>query len=71
MERTKIDIKDLLLNVLKIKLILMHGWFEMDMQLHIENILKNLYLKKIFAKKQKLGLWAGTFEMPWDYRKKN
>ena len=23
------------------------------------------------AKKEKLGLWAGTFEMPWDYRKKN
>ena len=23
------------------------------------------------AKKQKLGLWAGTFEMPWDYRKNN
>ena len=23
------------------------------------------------AKKGKLGLWAGTFEMPWDYRKKN
>ena len=23
------------------------------------------------AKKDKLGLWAGTFEMPWDYRKKN
>ncbi len=23
------------------------------------------------AKKEKLGLWAGSFEMPWDYRKKN
>ena len=23
------------------------------------------------AKKEKLGLWSGTFEMPWDYRKKN
>ena len=23
------------------------------------------------AKKDKLGLWSGTFEMPWDYRKKN
>ena len=23
------------------------------------------------AKKEKLGLWAGTFEMPWVYRKKN
>ena len=23
------------------------------------------------AKRDKLGLWAGTFEMPWDYRKKN
>ncbi len=23
------------------------------------------------AKKEKLGLWAGSFEMPWEYRKKN
>ncbi len=23
------------------------------------------------AKKNKLGLWAGTFEMPWIWRKKN
>ena len=23
------------------------------------------------AKKEKLGLWAGTFEMPWEFRKKN
>ena len=23
------------------------------------------------AKKDKLGLWSGTFEMPWDFRKKN
>ena len=23
------------------------------------------------AKKDKLGLWSGTFEMPWEYRKKN
>ena len=23
------------------------------------------------AKKEKLGIWKGTFEMPWDYRKKN
>ena len=23
------------------------------------------------AKKDKLGLWVGTFEMPWDWRKKN
>ena len=23
------------------------------------------------AKKEKLGLWSGTFEMPWVYRKKN
>ena len=27
--------------------------------------------KTIFAKKEKLGLWSGTFMMPWDYRKKN
>ena len=49
----------------------MLGWLKMVMQLHIENILKNLYLKKDFAKKEKLGLWSGTFEMPWDYRKNN
>ena len=23
------------------------------------------------AKKEKSGLWSGTFEMPWDFRKKN
>ena len=23
------------------------------------------------AKKEKLGLWAGTFDMPWEWRKKN
>ena len=23
------------------------------------------------AKKEKTGLWSGTFEMPWDWRKKN
>ena len=23
------------------------------------------------AKKKRLGLWAGTFEMPWDWRKHN
>ncbi len=23
------------------------------------------------AKKEKLGIWAGSFEMPWEYRKKN
>ena len=23
------------------------------------------------AKKKKIGLWSGTFEMPWDWRKKN
>ena len=34
----------------------------MVMQLHIENILKNLCLKKIFAKKENLGLWSGIFE---------
>ena len=24
---------------------------------------------EIFAKKEKLGLWSGTFEMPWEWRK--
>ena len=27
--------------------------------------------QEIFAKKEKLGLWSGTFMMPWDYRKNN
>ena len=40
------------------------------MHLHIENIQKNLLHKKI-AKKEKLGLWTGNFEMPWEWRKKN
>ena len=49
----------------------MPGWLEMVMQLHIGNILKNLLLKKFLLKKKNLGLWSGTFMMPWDYRKKN
>ena len=49
----------------------MPGWLEMVMQLHIENILKNLLSHEDFAKKKKLGLWSGTFMMPWDYRKNN
>ena len=27
--------------------------------------------QEIFAKKEKLCLWSGTFMMPWDYRKNN
>ena len=23
------------------------------------------------ARKEQLGIWAGSFEMPWDYRKSN
>ena len=31
---------------------------------------KNILSEENLAKKNKLGLWAGTFEMPWDWRKK-
>ena len=32
---------------------------------------KKFVSQEIFAKKEKLGLWSGTFTMPWDYRKNN
>ena len=32
---------------------------------------KKFVSEEIFAKKEKLGLWSGTFMMPWDYRKNN
>ena len=32
---------------------------------------KKFVSKEILAKKEKRGLWSGTFEMPWDYRRKN
>ena len=32
---------------------------------------KKFVAQEIFAKKEKLGLWSGTFVMPWDYRKNN
>ena len=32
---------------------------------------KRYIVQENLAKKDKLGLWSGTFEMPWDYRKKN
>ena len=32
---------------------------------------KKFVSQEIFAKKKKLGLWSGTFMMPWDYRKNN
>ena len=32
---------------------------------------KKFVSQEILAKKEKLGLWSGTFMMPWDYRKKN
>ena len=32
---------------------------------------KKFVSQEIFAKKEKLGLWSGTFIMPWDYRKNN
>ena len=36
-----------------------------------EKYSKKFVAQEIFAKKEKLGLWSGTFEMPWDWRKKN
>ena len=32
---------------------------------------KKYVAQENLAKKEKSGLWSGTFEMPWDYRKKN
>ena len=32
---------------------------------------KKFVSQENLAKKEKLGLWAGTFEMPWVWRKKN
>ena len=32
---------------------------------------KKFVVQENIAKKEKLGLWAGTFEMPWEWRKKN
>jgi endonuclease YncB( thermonuclease family) len=32
---------------------------------------KKFVSEENLAKKDKLGLWAGTFEMPWNWRKNN
>ena len=32
---------------------------------------KKFISQENLAKKDKLGLWVGTFEMPWDWRKNN
>ena len=32
---------------------------------------KKYIAEENIAKKEKLGLWSGTFEMPWDWRKNN
>tara|TARA_B100001142_G_scaffold197292_1_gene196145 strand:- start:503 stop:1030 length:528 start_codon:yes stop_codon:yes gene_type:complete len=32
---------------------------------------KKFVAQENIAKKEKLGLWSGTFEMPWEWRKKN
>ena len=32
---------------------------------------KKFVSQENIAKKKKLGLWVGTFEMPWEWRKKN
>ena len=32
---------------------------------------KKYISKEIYAKNEKLGVWKGKFEMPWDYRRKN
>ena len=41
------------------------------MHLHIEDILKNLYLDEDYARINKLGMWSMKFDYPWDYRKNN
>tara|TARA_B100000902_G_C26788757_1_gene658730 strand:+ start:317 stop:538 length:222 start_codon:yes stop_codon:yes gene_type:complete len=32
---------------------------------------KKFVSQENLAKKENLGLWGGTFEMPWEWRKKN
>ena len=32
---------------------------------------KNFIADEVIAKKKKLGLWNGIFDMPWEWRKKN
>ena len=32
---------------------------------------KKFVAQENLAKKENLGLWTGTFEMPWEWRKKN
>ena len=32
---------------------------------------KKYVAQENIAKKEELGLWSGTFEMPWDFRRKN
>jgi len=32
---------------------------------------KKYIIQETLAKKDKIGLWSGTFEKPWNYRKKN
>tara|TARA_Y100001958_G_C20875122_1_gene307715 strand:+ start:457 stop:615 length:159 start_codon:yes stop_codon:yes gene_type:complete len=32
---------------------------------------KKFIFQENIAKREKLGLWVGSFEKPWDYRKKN
>ena len=32
---------------------------------------KKYMSQESYAKRKKLGLWSGKFEMPWEYRKKN
>ena len=32
---------------------------------------KKFLSQENIAKMEKLGLWAGTFELPWEWRKKN
>ena len=31
---------------------------------------KKYISNEIYAKKNKLGVWQGEFDMPWDYRRK-
>ena len=39
------------------------------MPLPIENIQQNLLKMKSLHKLNKLGMWAMTFQYPWDFRK--
>ena len=43
----------------------------MVMPLLIRNIQKKYLASEDLAKNDKLGLWIGSFQMPWEWRKEN